>query len=139
MKMQNNTTTTNDTTNQTVDTAGDGMIDGIIDMLTGSGEMVLITVAALAIGGLTYFKVPAVREPINMAIAKLTDKHGEEIESILKNHLGATFDKMEYETKKRVKNDVLKKVILASFDHTEKKAQGTVGKLVKDIVLDDKK
>ena len=84
---------------------------------------------ALGLGAYVYWKVPSVRDPIMMAIAKLTDKHGQEIEALLKDHLGASFDKMDYEVKKRVKNDVLKDVILSSFDHTEKKALGTVKKL----------
>ena len=126
-----NNTTTNDTTNQTLD---GGMLDGLTD---GLGiEVVAIGAIALGLGAYIYWKVPSVRDPIRMYIAKFTNKHNEEIEDILKKHLGATFDKMEEETKKRVKNDVLKKVILASFDHTEKKAKGTVGKMVKDIVLE---
>ena len=124
----NNNTTTNDTTNQTLD---GGLLDGLTDSL--GIEIIAIGAIALGIGTYIYFKVPSIRDPIMVMIANLTDKHGEEIEALLKEHLGAKFDKMEYEVKKKVKNDVLKNVILASFDHTEKKAEGTVKKLVKDI------
>jgi len=131
-----NNTTTNNTTNQTAD---EGLLDGLTGLTDGLGiEIIAIGALALGLGAYVYIKVPSVREPIMMAIAKLTDKHGEEAEAILKKHLGATFDKMEYEAKKRVKNDVMRKVILASFDHTEKKAAGTVGKLVKDIAKNSK-
>ena len=133
--MTNNTTTPNNTTNQTVDSAGDGLIDSILD-LGSSNELIIVGVIALGLGTYAYLKVPAVRQPVMMAIAKLTDKHGEEIEALIKEHLGAKFDKMEYEVKKKVKNEVLQDVILASFDHTEKKAAGAVGKIVKDIAKD---
>ena len=128
-----NNTTTNETTNLTVDS---GLLGGLTD---GIGiEFIAIGALALGLGAYVYWKVPSVRDPIMMAIAKLTDKHGQEIEALLKDHLGASFDKMDYEVKKRVKNDVLKDVILASFDHTEKKAAGTVKKLVKDIAKNNK-
>ena len=129
----NNNTTTNDTTNQTLD---GGLLDGLTD---GIGiEFVAIGALALGLGAYVYWKVPSVRDPIMMAIAKLTNKHGQEIEDLLKQHLGKAFDKMDDEVKKRVKNDVLKDVILTSFDHTEEKAAGTVKKLVKDIAKNNK-
>ena len=132
-----NNTTANDTTNQTADDSG--LLDGLTGITDGIGiEFIAIGALALGLGAYVYWKVPSVRDPIMMAIAKLTDKHGQEIEALLKDHLGASFDKMDYEVKKRVKNDVLKDVILASFDHTEKKAQGTVKKLVKDIAKNNK-
>ena len=130
-----NNTTANETTNQTADDSG--LLDGLTGLTDGIGiEFLAVGALALGLGAYVYWKVPSVRDPIMMAIAKLTDKHGQEIEALLKDHLGASFDKMDYEVKKRVKNDVLKDVILASFDHTEKKAKGTVGKMVKDIVLE---
>ena len=133
-----NNTTANETTNQTADDSG--LLDGLTGLTDGIGiEFLAVGALALGLGAYVYWKVPSVREPIQLMFAKFTNKHSEEIEALLKKHLGATFDKMEEETKKRVKNDVLKKVILASFDHTEKKANGTVGKLVKEIVLDEKK
>jgi len=123
-----NNTTANETTNQTADS---GLLGGLTD---GIGiEFLVVGALALGLGAYVYWKVPSVRDPIMMAIAKLTNKHGQEIEDLLKQHLGKAFDKMDDEVKKRVKNDVLKDVILTSFDHTEEKAAGTVKKLVKDI------
>ena len=123
-----NNTTANETTNQTADS---GLLGGLTD---GIGiEFLVVGALALGLGAYVYWKVPSVRDPIMMAIAKLTNKHGQEIEALLKQHLGKAFDKMDDEVKKRVKNDVLKDVILTSFDHTEEKAAGTVKKLVKDI------
>ena len=123
-----NNTTANETTNQTADS---GLLGGLTD---GLGiEIIAIGALTLVLGTYVYLRVPSVRDPIMLAIAKLTNKHGEEIEALLKKHLGKAFDKMDDEVKKRVKNDVLKDVILTSFDHTEEKATGTVKKLVKDI------
>ena len=123
-----NNTTANETTNQTADS---GLLGGLTD---GLGiEIIAIGALTLVLGTYVYLRVPSVRDPIMLAIAKLTNKHGEEIEALLKKHLGKAFDKMDDEVKKRVKNDVLKDVILTSFDHTEEKANGTVKKLVKDI------
>ena len=123
-----NNTTANETTNQTADS---GLLGGLTD---GLGiEIIAIGALTLVLGTYVYLRVPSVRDPIMLAIAKLTNKHGEEIEALLKTHLGKAFDKMDDEVKKRVKNDVLKDVILTSFDHTEEKATGTVKKLVKDI------
>ena len=128
-----NNTTTNDTTNQTLDS---GLLGGLTD---GLGiEIIAIGALTLVLGTYVYLRVPSVRDPIMLAIAKLTNKHGEEIEALLKTHLGKAFDKMDDEVKKRVKNDVLRDVILTSFDHTEKKATGTVKKLVKDIAKNNK-
>ena len=128
-----NNTTANETTNQTADS---GLLGGLTD---GIGiEFLVVGALALGLGAYVYWKVPSVRDPIMMAIAKLTNKHGQEIEDLLKQHLGKAFDKMDDEVKKRVKNDVLKDVILTSFDHTEEKAAGTVKKLVKDIAKNNK-
>ena len=128
-----NNTTANETTNQTADS---GLLGGLTD---GLGiEIIAIGALTLVLGTYIYFRVPSVRDPIMLAIAKLTNKHGEEIEALLKKHLGKAFDKMDDEVKKRVKNDVLKDVILTSFDHTEEKASGTVKKLVKDIAKNNK-
>ena len=128
-----NNTTTNETTNLTVDS---GLLGGLTDSI--GIEFIAIGALALGLGAYVYWKVPSVRDPIMMAIAKLTNKHGQEIEALLKQHLGKAFDKMDDEVKKRVKNDVLKDVILTSFDHTEEKAAGTVKKLVKDIAKNNK-
>ena len=128
-----NNTTTNETTNLTVDS---GLLGGLTDSI--GIEFIAVGALALGLGAYVYWKAPSVRDPIMMAIAKLTNKHGQEIEALLKQHLGKAFDKMDDEVKKRVKNDVLKDVILTSFDHTEKKAAGTVKKLVKDIAKNNK-
>ena len=127
-----NNTTTNETTNQT----DSGLLGGLTD---GLGiEIIAIGALTLVLGTYVYLRVPSVRDPIMLAIAKLTNKHGEEIEALLKKHLGKAFDKMDDEVKKRVKNDVLKDVILTSLDHTEEKATGTVKKLVIDIAKNNK-
>ena len=128
-----NNTTTNETTNLTVDS---GLLGGLTDSI--GIEFIAVGALALGLGAYVYWKVPSVRDPIMIMIANLTDKHGEEIEALLKEHLGAKFEKMEYEVKKKVKNEVLRDVILAYFDHTEKKAAGTVKKLVKDIAKNNK-
>ena len=93
-----NNTTANETTNQTADDSG--LLDGLTGLTEGIGiEFLAVGALALRLGAYVYWKVPSVRDPIMMAIAKLTDKHGQEIEALLKDHLGASFDKMDYEVK----------------------------------------
>ena len=95
-----NNTTANETANQTADS---GLLGGLTD---GLGiEIIAIGALTLVLGTYVYLRVPSVRDPIMLAIAKLTNKHGEEIEALLKKHLGKAFDKMDDEVKKRVKND----------------------------------
>ena len=118
----------NTTANQTADGS---LLGGLTD---GLGiEIIAIGALTLVLGTYVYLRVPSVRDPIMLAIAKLTNKHGEEIEALLKTHLGKAVDKLDDDVKKRDNNDVLKDVILTSFDNTEEKATGTVKKLVKDI------
>ena len=48
-------------------------------------------------------------------------------------------EKLDEVAEKHVKDEILKQVILTTFDHTEDKAQGTVKKLIRDLSKEAKK
>ena len=48
-------------------------------------------------------------------------------------------EKLDEVAEKHVKDEILKRVILTTFDHTEDKAQGTVKKLNRDLSKEAKK
>jgi hypothetical protein len=71
---------------------------------------------------------------VDVYASKLLSKHEAEIlELIEKNLTPKMREKLSVEAEKHLKNEILVQVILSNFDHTEKKAQGTVKKLIRDL------
>ena len=66
--------------------------------------------------------------------SKLLSKHEAEIMELIEKNLTPKMrEKLSTEAEKHLKSEILVQVILSNFDHTEKKAQGTVKKLIRDL------
>ena len=118
--------TNNTTTNSTA--------DSIMDSLSNNSDLALVVgVLALFMGGVLaygWFYIPQVR----FMVTKLIKKHDTEIMELYEKHLtGNMRKKLNAAAEKHVKDEILKQIIMTTFDHTEKKAQGTVKKLIRDI------
>ena len=118
--------TNNTTTNSTA--------DSIMDFLSNNSDLALVVgVLSLFVGGVLaygWFQVPQVR----FMITKLIKKHDTEIMELYEKHLTPKMrQKLNAVAEKHVKDEILKQIIMTTFDHTEVKAQGTVKKLIRDI------
>ena len=136
--MTNNTTANNETTgNMTNMTSGsdtEGMIETILDVLIGSPELIGLLLVVVGAGAVAYYKVPAFKMFVDVYASKLLSKHEAEILELIEKHLTPKMrEKLSTEAEKHLKNEILVQVILSNFDHTEKKAQGTVKKLIRDL------
>ena len=136
--MTNNTTANNETTgNMTNMTSGsdtEGMIETILDVLIGSPELIGLLLVVVGAGAVAYYKVPAFKMFVDVYASKLLSKHEAEILELIEKHLTPKMrEKLSTEAEKHLKNEILVQVILSQFDHTEKKAQGTVKKLIRDL------
>ena len=105
--------------------------EGIIDLLMDNIAIVAILGLLLAAAGVYgWFYVPEFK----VLIMKLIKKHDAEILELYEKHLTPKMrEKLDDLAEKHVKDEILKQVVLSKFDHTEKKAQGTVKKLIRDI------
>ena len=104
--------------------------DSLIDTLMGSQELMLLAVLALGLGTVAWLYVPQVR----FFVSRLIGKYDDEIMEIYEKNLTPLMrEKLDNLAEKPVKVEILKQVILTTFDHTEDKAQGTVKKLVRDL------
>ena len=136
--MTNNTTANNETTgNMTNMTSGsdtEGMIETILDVLIGSPELIGLLLVVVGAGAVAYYKVPAFKMFVDVYASKLLSKHEAEILELIEKHLTPKMrEKLSTEAENHLKNEILVQVILSNFDHTEKKAQGTVKKLIRDL------
>ena len=132
--MTNNTTETNETGNITDSTDTLGALESILDVLQGSPELIGLLLAVVGAGVVAYFKVPAFKMFIDVYASKLLRKHQAEILELLEKHLTRKMrEALSTEAEKHLKNEILVQIILSKFDHTEKKAQGTVKKLIRDL------
>ena len=132
--MTNNTTETNETGNMTDSTDTLGALESILDVLQGSPELIGLLLAVVGAGVVAYFKVPAFKMFIDVYASKLLRKHQAEILELLEKHLTRKMrEALSTEAEKHLKNEILVQIILSKFDHTEKKAQGTVKKLIRDL------
>jgi|TARA_Y100000310_G_scaffold148893_1_gene148179 hypothetical protein len=110
--------------------------DNLIDTLIGSQELMLLAVLALGLGAMTWLYVPQFR----FFAMKLIGKYDDEILELYEKNLTPLMrEKLTKVAEKHVKDEILKQVILSTFDHTEDKAQGTVKKLIRDISKEAKK
>ena len=125
-----NNTTSNATSNLTSDA------DSLIDTIMGSQELILLAIVALAMGAVAWLYVPQVR----FFAMKLIGKYDDEILELYEKNLTPLMrEKLDEVAEKHVKDEILKQVILTTFDHTEDKAQGTVKKLIRDLSKETKK
>ena len=136
--MTNNTTANNETssnmTNMTGGSDTEGLIETIIEALTGSPELIGLLLVVVGAGVVAYFKVPAFKMFIDVYASKLLRKHQAEILELFEKHLTPKMrEALSAEAEKHLKNEILVQIILSKFDHTEKKAQGTVKKLIRDL------
>ena len=136
--MTNNTTANNETssnmTNMTGGSDTEGLIETIIEALTGSPELIGLLLVVVGAGVVAYFKVPAFKMFVDVYASKLIKKHEAEILELFEKHLTPKMrEALSAEAEKHLKNEILVQVILSNFDHTEKKAQGTVKKLIRDL------
>ena len=119
-----NNTTINETSNDS------GMVEALSSMLTDNIEVFLvlgILCSAISLYGWCY--VPQFR----FLVTKLIGRYDSEILALYDEHLTPKMrDALDDASSKYVKNEILKQVILESFDHTEKKAKGTVRKIIRD-------
>lgn len=104
--------------------------DSLIDTLMGSQELMLLALLVLGLGAVAWLYVPQVR----FFVSRLIGKYDDEIMEIYEKNLTPLMrEKLDDLAAKHVKDEILKQVILTTFDHTEDKAQGTVKKLVRDL------
>ena len=125
-----NNTTINETSNNS------GMVEALSSMLTDHIEVVLV-LGFLSLGVSVYgwCYVPQFR----FLVTKLIGRYDSEIMALYDEHLTPKMrDALDDASSKYVKNEILKQVILESFDHTEKKAKGTVRKIIRDVAKEAK-
>jgi len=110
--------------------------DSLIDTIMGSQELILLAVVALGMGAVAWLYVPQFR----FFATKLIGKYDDEILELYEKNLTPLMrEKLTKVAEKHVKDEILKQVILSTFDHTEDKAQGTVKKLIRDLSKEAKK
>lgn len=132
--MTNNTTETNETGNMTESSDTLGALESILDVLQGSPELIGLLLVVVGAGVVAYFKVPAFKMFVDVYASKLLRKHQAEILELYEKHLTPKMrEALSTEAEKHLKNEILVQIILSKFDHTEKKAQGTVKKLIRDL------
>ena len=129
-----NMTATNETGNMTSGTDSEGMLEGLLDVLIGSPVLIGLLLVVVGAGAVAYYKVPAFKMLVDVYASKLLSKHEAEIMELIEKNLTPKMrEKLSTEAEKHLKNEILVQVILSNFDHTEKKAQGTVKKLIRDL------
>ena len=129
-----NMTATNETGNMTSGTDSEGMLEGLLDVLIGSPVLIGLLLVIVGAGAVAYYKVPAFKMFVDVYASKLLSKHEAEIMELIEKNLTPKMrEKLSTEAEKHLKSEILVQVILSNFDHTEKKAQGTVKKLIRDL------
>ena len=110
--------------------------EGLIDL--AMENMVVFAILGLiltAVGVYGWFYVPSFK----LMVMKLIKKHDAEIMELFEKHLTPKMkDALDDVASKHVKDEILKNVIMETFDHTEKKAQGTVKKIIRDAAKEAK-
>lgn len=142
-RMSNNTTTnqtSNATANETVaGGAVDSVVDTLLDLLGANQELLGVVGIVVGAGSLAYYRIPRVREVADMylpimqiraLINKLFKRHGKEIDTLIDANLTklqkAAFEKLDSVLQKQVKDEVLRDVILSTYDQTDDKLKKQV-------------
>ena len=127
--MTNNTTINN--------TSGDSdIIDTLSSALMDNVEVFMVlSFLSLGVSIYGWCYVPQFR----FLVTKLIGRYDSEIMALYDEHLTPKMrEALDDVSSKHVKSAILKQVILESFDHTEKKAKGTVRKIIRDAAKEAK-
>ena len=121
----------NNTTNKTVTEDSGSLLDSVTDMLMGSPEMLFLALLIGAIGAILYVKVPEFR----FYVLKYLRRHNSEVQALIDEHLTPKMKEvMSAEVEKRLKNDVLKNIVLGEVDHLSKAANKEVKAQVRTLL-----
>jgi len=119
-----NNTTTNETTNVTLDN-GTGLLDDASGMLDDP-VMVLLALVCAALAAYAVYTVPAVR----VLILTYLKKHDDKVMELLNKGLTAVqlkaFDKLDDAAKKYVKDEMVRNVILSTWDEQDDRLVSSV-------------
>ena len=122
--MANNTTTTNETTNVTLDN-GTGLLDDVSGMFDDPA-MLLLGLAFVALAAYAAYTVPAVR----VLVSTYLKKHDDKVMELLNKGLTAAqlkaFDKLDDAAKKYVKDEMVRNVILSTWDEQDDRLASSV-------------
>lgn len=104
--------------------------EGLMDLaMENMAVFAILGFILLAVGTYGWFYVPSFK----LMVMKLIKKHDAEILELYEKHLTPKMkEALDDAASKHVKDAILKNVIMETFDHTEKKAQGTVKKIIRD-------
>ena len=125
--MTNNTTSNKTGSNMTTILEDS---EGLMDLaMENMAVFAILGFILLAVGTYGWFYVPSFK----LMVMKLIKKHDAEILELYEKHLTPKMkEALDDAASKHVKDAILKNVIMETFDHTEKKAQGTVKKIIRD-------
>ena len=119
-----NNTTTNETTNVTLDN-GTGLLDDTSGMLDDP-VMVLLALVCAALAAYAVYTVPAVR----VLVLTYLKKHDDKVMELLNKGLTAAqlkaFDKLDDAAKKYVKDEMVRNVILSTWDEQDDRLSSSV-------------
>ena len=120
----------NNTTNETL-TEDSGLLESVTDMLMGNPEILFLTLLIGAIGAILYAKVPKFR----FYVLKYLRLHSSEVQALIDEHLTPKMKQvMSAEVEKRLKNDVLKNIVLGEVDHLSKAANKEIKAQVRTLL-----
>ena len=119
-----NNTTTNETTNATLDN-GTGLLDDVTGMFDDPA-MLLLGIAFAALAAYAAYTVPAVR----VLVLTYLQKHDDKVMELLNKGLTAAqlkaFDKLDDAAKKYVKDEMVRNVILSTWDEQDDRLASSV-------------
>jgi len=119
-----NNTTTNETTNATLDN-GTGLLDDATGMFDDPA-MILLGIAFAALAAYAAYTVPAAR----VLILTYLKNHEDKVMDLLNKGLTATqlkaFDKLDDAAKKYVKDEMVRNVILSTWDEQDDRLVSSV-------------
>ena len=126
-----NNTTTNETANLTALEPESGMLDSLMDMLTSSPELMLMGAAMLAMGAYIMYTQPTIKALVMPYIYKYDDQILALLESNLTKGQMVAYKMLNEAAQKKVKNTVLRNVIMSAWDETDDMMAEAVRKKVR--------